>query len=99
MSPFADNNSAELTLRESLIALVRRILGPPAAARPLPIDARLADLGMSSLKMVSLMLAMEVEFNIAIPQEEITPDNFASIASVEAVIVRLRSAAQSAPNP
>jgi acyl carrier protein len=99
MNSLADDNSAEPTLRESLIALVRRILGPPAAARPLPIDARLADLGMSSLKMVSLMLAMEVEFDIAIPQEEITPDNFASIASVEGVIVRLRSAAQSAPNP
>lgn len=99
MTSLADDSSAELTLRERLIALVRRILGPPAAHRLLPIDARLADLGMSSLKMVSLMLAMEVEFDIAIPQEEITPDNFVSIASVEAVIHRLRSAAQSPPNP
>lgn len=82
---------AELTLREQVIALVRRILGPPAAARPLPIDARLADLGMSSLKMVNLMLSMEVQFDLAIPQADITPDNFASIASVEALILRLRS--------
>jgi acyl carrier protein len=92
MTGLADNSSAELTLGERLIALVRQILGPPAAARPLPIDARLADLGMSSLKMVNLMLAMEVQFDIAIPQEEITPDNFASIASVQAVIERLSAA-------
>jgi acyl carrier protein len=82
---------AQLTLREQLIALIRQILGPPAAARPLPIDARLADLGMSSLKMVNLMLSMEVQFDLAIPQAEITPQNFDSIASVEALIVRLRS--------
>jgi acyl carrier protein len=81
---------AELTLREQVIALIRQILGPPAASRPLPIDARLADLGMSSLKMVNLMLSMEVQFDLAIPQAEITPENFASIASVEALIVRLR---------
>ncbi len=90
MTPLADDSSAQLTVRERLIALVRKILGPPSANRPLPIDARLADLGMSSLKMVNLMLAMEVQFDIAIPQEEITPENFASIASVEAVIGRLR---------
>lgn len=92
MTHLAGDSSAAPTLRERLIALVRRILGPPAAHRPLPIDARLAELGMSSLKMVNLMLAMEVEFDIAIPQEEITPENFVSIASVEAVIQRLRRA-------
>jgi len=93
MSDLADNRSAQLTLRERLIALIRQILGPPAASRPLPIDARLSDLGMSSLKMVNLMLAMEVQFNLAIPQADITPDNFASIATVEALIVRLTQSA------
>ncbi|HLK71141.1 MAG TPA: phosphopantetheine-binding protein [Steroidobacteraceae bacterium] len=90
MTEAADGCSAQLTLRERLIALIRQILGPPAAARPLPIDARLADLGMSSLKMVNLMLTLEVQFDLAIPQSEITPENFASIASVEALIVRLQ---------
>jgi len=90
MADRADVNGA-LTPRQRLIALIRQILGPPAAARPLPIDARLSDLGMSSLKMVNLMLALEVEFSIAIPASDITPDNFASIASVEALVVRLCS--------
>lgn len=55
----------------------------------MPIDARLSDLGMSSIKMVKLMLAIEVEFNLAIPQADITPENFESIASVEAMLSKL----------
>jgi acyl carrier protein len=78
-----------LTPRERLIGLVRQVLGQPAAARPLPIDARLSDLGLSSIKMVNLMLAIEVEFGVAIPQSEITPQNFESIASIETLVVKL----------
>jgi acyl carrier protein len=88
MADLADLSSA-LTMRERLILLIRQILGPPAAARPLPIDARLSDLGLSSLKMVNLMLAIEVQFHVAIPASDITPDNFESIATVEALICRL----------
>jgi len=44
---------------------------------------------MSSIKMVNLMLATEVEFNLTIPQAEITPDNFESIVSVEQLVRRL----------
>jgi len=86
----AAKDCPQLTLREQLIALIRQILGAPAAARPLAIDARLADLGMSSLKMVNLMLSLEVQFDLAIPQADITPENFASIATVEALILRLK---------
>lgn len=75
--------------RERLIVLIRQILGPAGGARPMPIDARLSDLGMSSIKMVKLMLAIEVEFNLAIPQADITPENFESIASVEAMLANL----------
>jgi acyl carrier protein len=77
------------TIREGLLALVRQILGPSAAGRPLPIDARLNDLGMSSIKLVSLMLSVESEFDIAIPQTEINPENFASLASIETLIARM----------
>jgi acyl carrier protein len=68
---------------------VRQILGPPAASRPLPIDARLSDLGLSSIKMVNLMLAVEAEFDVTIPSEEITPEAFQSIGSVESLVLRL----------
>jgi acyl carrier protein len=77
------------SIRERLLMLVRQILGAPAGNRPLPIDARLNDLGMSSIKMVNLMLAVETEFDLTIPQGDITPDNFRSVASVEALVARL----------
>jgi len=44
---------------------------------------------MSSIRMVNLMLALESEFDLNIPQREITPDNFRSVASVEALVTRL----------
>jgi acyl carrier protein len=35
------------------------------------------------------MLAVEAEFNISIPQNDITPDNFRSVLTVEALVHRL----------
>jgi acyl carrier protein len=77
------------TPRERVLSLVRQILGATAGNRPLPIDARLSELGISSIKMVGLMLAIEAEFNLTIPQDEITPENFHSIAAVEAMLERI----------
>jgi len=44
---------------------------------------------MSSIKMVNLMLAVEGEFDLTIPQNEITPDTFRSVTSIEAMLGRL----------
>ncbi len=76
-------------LRERLQRLVAQILGKPEAATALPVESPLAELGMSSIKMVNLMLAVEVEFDLTIPQGDITPENFRSVASVEALLGRL----------
>ena len=89
------SHNPQASTRERLIRLIRQILGPAGGARPMPIDARLSDLGMSSIRMVKLMLAVEVEFNLAIPQADITPENFESIASVEAMLNRLDASARS----
>jgi acyl carrier protein len=74
---------------ERIVALVERILERKPGTAPLDTRARLNELGMSSMKMINLMLAIEVEFDVTIPQADITPDNFDSIASVEALVVRL----------
>ena len=67
----------------------RQLLGKPDAASAVPADARLSELGMSSIKMVNLMLAVESEFDLIIPQGDITPENFRSVATVEALLARL----------
>ena len=74
---------------ERIVALVERILERKPGVAPLDTRARLNELGMSSMKMINLMLAIEVEFDVTIPQADITPDNFDSIASVETLVVRL----------
>jgi len=80
---------AHPSTRDRLLRLVGQILGKPEAAASLPAEARLSELGMSSIKMVNLMLAVETEFDLTIPQGDITPDNFRSVASVEALVARL----------
>jgi acyl carrier protein len=78
---------AEITGRISEI--VRQAL-PGDAPRALAADAVLFEAGLTSMAMVKLMLAVEVAFDIAIPDADLHPDNFRSIAAIEALVVRLR---------
>ena len=81
------DSQAEQAVNGRLVGLVRAVLGAGGVVPdPFPLDAQLSDLGISSLKMVNLMLAVEVEFDIAIAQSDITPENFHSLASIEALI-------------
>ncbi len=89
MSELQENHSGAGSPLERIVGLVERILERPAGAAPLPVMARLNELGMSSMKMINLMLTVEVEFDLSIPQTEITPENFDSIASVETLVVKL----------
>ena len=72
-----------------LIMLVKQVSGSAAEfPSPFPVDTQLSDLGVTSLKMVNLMLAVEVEFDIAIAQGDITPENFHSLGSIESLVDR-----------
>jgi acyl carrier protein len=76
---------------ERLVGLVKQVLGPGTSTPDtFPMDAQLSDLGVSSLKMVNLMLAVEMEFDISIPQADITPENFHSLATINALVMRIR---------
>jgi acyl carrier protein len=76
-------------LNDRLIKLVRELLGAGVALpQPFPLDQQLSDLGISSLKMVNLMLSVETAFDIMIPQAEITPENFHSVGTIRALVER-----------
>ena len=78
-----------------LISLVKQVSGSATVfPSPFPLDTQLSDLGVTSLKMVNLMLAVEVEFDIAIPQSDITPENFQSLASIESLVQKMLSLRQ-----
>ena len=78
---------------DRIAALVRAILEKRGAARPVGRDDALSDCGISSLDMVNLMLAVETEFGLKIPDRDMTPSNFRTIARIEALIEKLQQAA------
>ena len=75
---------------DRLVTLVKQVSGAGAVfPSPFPLATQLSDLGISSLKMVNLMLAVELEFDIAIPQSDITPENFRSLSSIQALVEKM----------
>ena len=56
-------------------------------------DDNLRDCGLSSLDTVNLMLAVESECGVVIPSSAMTPQNFRSIATIEALVAKLAAAA------
>jgi len=71
--------------------VVRRILEAREIEQPVEADEDLREAGLTSLDMVSLVLSVEAEFGVKIPDPEITPANFRSIATIETLVARLRS--------
>jgi acyl carrier protein len=70
-----------------LLALVKSILKQNAIAADLEPATLLVDVGLTSMDMVNLMLAVEAEFDFTIPQADITPENFQSVATLERLVV------------
>jgi acyl carrier protein len=73
-------------VQNCILALVKAILQQNAMAVEVHPESRLVDVGLTSMDMVSLMLAVEAEFDFTIPQGEITPENFQSIKTLELMI-------------
>jgi len=77
-----------------VMALVKAILEQNAITATMDPDTRLVDVGLTSMDMVNLMLGVEAEFDFTIPQAEITPENFQSVKSLEAMVMgQLQAAA------
>ena len=73
-------------VRNRILALVSAILKQNSIAANVLPESRLVDVGLTSMDMVSLMLGVEAEFDLTIPQSEITPDNFQSVKALERMI-------------
>jgi acyl carrier protein len=75
--------------RDRVRALVDSILATRGIAKPFADEDALVEVGLASVDMVSLMLAFESEFDVEIPQADINPDVFRSVATLEALARRL----------
>ncbi len=71
-----------------VLALASAMLARKGRAAP-DADHDLRKAGLSSLDSVNLMLAVEGEFDLFIPQGEMTPQNFRSCASIARLLARL----------
>src|SRR5258708_31589608 len=70
--------------------VVRRMLVERSIAGTVTADADLREIGLTSLDMVDLVLSVECEFDLQIPEAQITPANFRSIAAIDALVNALR---------
>ncbi|MGB7100693.1 MAG: phosphopantetheine-binding protein [Xanthobacteraceae bacterium] len=77
---------ADIHLTDRVALLVRGILDKRAITRPVGRDDDLRASGLSSLDIVNLMLAVEAEFAVKIPEREMTPANFRSVARIAALV-------------
>lgn len=76
---------------DEVAQVVRRILEERAINAAVSPDCDLRDAGLTSLDMVALVLAVEAEFNVTLPETQITPANFRSISSINALVGSLRA--------
>ncbi|WP_025033315.1 phosphopantetheine-binding protein [Bradyrhizobium sp. DOA9] len=76
----------DTNLRNRIIKLVKGILEQNSLAADVTPSIKLVDIGLTSMDMVNLMLAVEAEFDFTIPQSEITPENFQSVETLEQMV-------------
>jgi acyl carrier protein len=75
-------------IRSRLLALVTTILRESSIIVDVSPGSRLFDTGLTSMDMVKLMLEIEAEFDLTIPQADITPKNFESVDTIERMILK-----------
>jgi len=83
-------STSQLSPSERITAVVRRILAERSIVRAFAPQEDLREVGLTSLDMVNLVLSIESELDVGIPEAEITPANFRSVATIEALVTSLR---------
>ncbi|SDH60282.1 acyl carrier protein [Bradyrhizobium sp. Rc2d] len=76
----------DTNMRNRIIKLVKGILEQNSLTADITPQAKLVDVGLTSMDMVNLMLGVEAEFDFTIPQAEITPENFQSVETLERMV-------------
>ncbi len=77
------------TTLDRIADIVATVAAQHGLAGPFAPTDFLVDRGLSSMAMVDLMLAVEADFDVTIPQRELTPANFQSIEALARLLDRL----------
>jgi acyl carrier protein len=83
--------ATDLFPTDRVVGIVREILERRSVSRQILPDDDLREAGLNSLDMVNLMLAVEAELDLKIPDADMTLRNFRSISAIETLVVSLRS--------
>ena len=75
------------SVQDRVLTVVRSVLKENSLIADVHPESRLVDIGLDSMDMVTLMLKVEAEFDLTLPQPEITPENFQSVKTLEALIL------------
>jgi acyl carrier protein len=75
------------SVQNRVLSVLRSILEENAITADVQPESRLVDIGLNSMDMVELMLKVEAEFDLTLPQPEITPENFQSVKTLEVMIL------------
>lgn len=84
------STSTDAVSIDNVAVVVRRILEERSIQAVVLPESDLRDVGLTSLDMVALVLSVEAEFDLTIPESQITPANFRSISSINALVGSLR---------
>jgi acyl carrier protein len=71
---------------DRVAALVRKMLDREKINKAVGADDDLRGSGLSSIALVNLMLSVESEFDLTIPERDMTPGNFRSITRIAELV-------------
>jgi acyl carrier protein len=72
---------------ERIVAVIARVLKQPHSSSDFGMDAYLSDLGLDSIKVIELLLEIEGEFDLTLPDEFLVADTFRTAASLKAAVL------------
>ncbi len=74
---------------QKIADVVHQLLRDRSVDRAFAFQDNLRDVGLTSLDMTNLVLSVEAEFSIRIPDRAITPANFTSVATIASLVATL----------
>ncbi|MCL2385470.1 MAG: phosphopantetheine-binding protein [Alphaproteobacteria bacterium] len=86
----SDSSLSDSSLQEERIeAIVRTFVRHWPSDQAIDIDGNLSELGLSSMDMVNLLIAVEAEFNVTVPGTNLSPEHFRSIRTIDRLVSQL----------
>ena len=80
-----------VSAKDRVAGIVLEILERRSVTQQVLADDDLQNAGLTSLDIVNLMLSVEAEFGLTIPDMDMTPRNFRSICAIDALVTTLLS--------